>query len=112
MDVRRSSAPLRALASRTTPWRAKVGGATAKNLGARTWGAGTLVAVGYMDPGNWATDVQAGAQFGYGLVPVVVLASLAAMLLQSISAALVAVTGQDLACLCRVRLPRAAVVSM
>jgi manganese transport protein len=47
-------------------------------------GPGLLVSVGYMDPGNWATDIEAGSRFGYGLLFVVLLASLAAMLLQTL----------------------------
>lgn len=109
MDVRRSSAPLRSLASRAAPWRAELGGATAsrsKNWSARTWGAGALVAVGYMDPGNWATDFEAGSRFGYALVPVVILASLAGICLQAVAARLGALSGHDLARLCRDHMPR------
>jgi len=64
-------------------------------------GPGLLVAVGYMDPGNWATDIQAGSSYGYALLFVVVLSSLAAIALQSLSARLGLVTGQDLAVLSR-----------
>ncbi|MCM2552098.1 Nramp family divalent metal transporter [Burkholderia glumae] len=72
-------------------------------------GAGALVAVGYMDPGNWATALAGGAQFGYRLLGVVALASLIAVLLQWVAARLGVVTGRDLAELCRARLsPRAA----
>ncbi|MGN6228330.1 MAG: Nramp family divalent metal transporter [Dyella sp.] len=109
MDVRRASAPLRALASRAAPWRADLGGATAsrsRNWSARTWGAGALVAVGYMDPGNWATDFEAGSRFGYALVPVVILASLAGICLQAVAARLGALSGHDLARLCRDHMPR------
>ncbi|HET6433114.1 Nramp family divalent metal transporter [Dyella sp.] len=80
--------------------------------GIRVLGAGALVAAGYMDPGNWATDVQAGAGHGYALLLVVVLASLVAMVLQGVAAALGAVTGHDLARWCRERLPRPTVVPM
>jgi manganese transport protein len=66
-------------------------------------GPGYLVAVGYMDPGNWATDLQGGSQFGYTLLSVVLLSSLMAILLQSLSAKLGIVTGQDLAQACRHR---------
>lgn len=68
-------------------------------------GPALLVSVGYMDPGNWATDLQAGAQFRYGLMWVVALASLMAMVLQVISARLGIVTGKDLAQACRAWLP-------
>ncbi len=60
-------------------------------------GPGLLVAVGYMDPGNWATDIEAGSKYGYGLLFVVVLSSLAAIVLQTLSLRLGVVTGTDLA---------------
>jgi manganese transport protein len=64
-------------------------------------GPAILVAVGYMDPGNWGTDLQAGAQFKYGLLWVVGAASLMAIFMQVISARLGVVTGKDLAQCCR-----------
>ncbi len=64
-------------------------------------GPAILVSVGYMDPGNWGTDLQAGAQFKYGLLWVVGLASLMAIFLQVMSARLGVVTGKDLAQCCR-----------
>jgi manganese transport protein len=64
-------------------------------------GPGYLVAVGYMDPGNWATDIGGGARFGYTLLSVVLLSNLMAMLLQALSAKLGIVTGRDLAQACR-----------
>src|SRR6266404_7110698 len=64
-------------------------------------GPAILVSVGYMDPGNWGTDLQAGAQFKYGLLWVVGLASLMAIFMQVISARLGIVTGKDLAQCCR-----------
>jgi manganese transport protein len=74
-------------------------------------GPGYLVAVGYMDPGNWATDLAAGSQLGYSLLSVVLLSSLMAILLQSLSARLGIVTGRDLAQACRDHYsPRAAMV--
>jgi manganese transport protein len=66
-------------------------------------GPGLLISVGYMDPGNWATDIQAGSQYGYGLLFVVLLSSLAAIVLQCLSARLGLVTGKDLAVLSRAR---------
>jgi manganese transport protein len=69
-------------------------------------GPAFLVGVGYMDPGNWGTDLQAGAQFKYGLLWVVALASLMAIFLQVISARLGVVTGKDLAQCCRDWYPR------
>jgi manganese transport protein len=64
-------------------------------------GPGYLVAVGYMDPGNWATDIGGGSKFGYALLSVVLLSSLIAMFLQALSAKLGIATGRDLAQACR-----------
>src|SRR2546423_2430905 len=64
-------------------------------------GPALLVSVGYMDPGNWGTDLQGGAQFKYGLLWVVGLASLMSIFMQVISARLGVVTGKDLAQCCR-----------
>src|ERR1700752_656014 len=64
-------------------------------------GPGYLVAVGYMDPGNWATDIGGGAKFGYALLSVVLLSNLMAMVLQALSAKLGIVTGRGLAQACR-----------
>jgi len=69
-------------------------------------GPAILVSVGYMDPGNWGTDLQGGAQFRYGLLWVVGLASLMAIFMQVISARLGVVTGKDLAQCCRDWYPR------
>lgn len=60
-------------------------------------GPGSLVAVGYVDPGNWATSIAGGSRFGYTLLFVILIANLAAMLLQSLAAKLGIVTGRDLA---------------
>ncbi|MBH9343201.1 Nramp family divalent metal transporter [Pseudomonas aeruginosa] len=70
---------------------------------ARFVGPGLLVSVGYMDPGNWATAIEAGSRFGYALLFVVVLASLSGMLLQSLCSRLGIATGRDLAQLSRER---------
>ncbi|MBI1809502.1 MAG: Nramp family divalent metal transporter [Gemmatimonadetes bacterium] len=64
-------------------------------------GPGYLVAVGYMDPGNWATDLAGGAQFGYALLSVVLVSNLMAVLLQGLASKLGIVTGRDLAQACR-----------
>jgi manganese transport protein len=64
-------------------------------------GPAILISVGYMDPGNWGTDLQGGAQFKYGLLWVVALSSLMAVFMQVISARLGVVTGKDLAQCCR-----------
>src|ERR1044071_8320880 len=64
-------------------------------------GPGYLVAVGYMDPGNWATDLAGGSKFGYRLLSVILLSNLMAILLQALCARLGIVTGRDLAQACR-----------
>jgi manganese transport protein len=64
-------------------------------------GPGYLVAVGYMDPGNWATDLAGGSAFGYTLLCVILMSNLMAILLQGLSAKLGIVTGRDLAQACR-----------
>ena len=70
-------------------------------------GPGYLVAVGYMDPGNWATDLAGGSAFGYTLLSVILLSNLMAILLQSLAARLGIATGRDLAQACRAHYPRA-----
>jgi manganese transport protein len=69
-------------------------------------GPGYLVAVGYMDPGNWATDLAGGAQFGYTLLYVILLSNLMAVLLQGLASKLGIVTGRDLAQACRDAYPK------
>src|SRR5258708_6070096 len=69
-------------------------------------GPAILVSVGYMDPGNWGTDLQSGAQFKYDLLWVVGIASLMAIFMQVMSARLGVVTGRDLAQCCRDWYPR------
>jgi manganese transport protein len=69
-------------------------------------GAGSLIAVGYMDPGNWATALAGGARYGYDLLFVVLSASLMGMLLQWVASRVGVVTGRDLAQLCRDRFSR------
>lgn len=64
-------------------------------------GPAYMVSVGYMDPGNWATDLQAGARYGYALIWVLLMSNLMAVLLQTLSARLGLVTGRDLAQACR-----------
>jgi manganese transport protein len=64
-------------------------------------GPGFLVAVGYMDPGNWATDLSGGAQFGYTLLSVILISNMMAILLQHLCVKLGVVTGRDLAQACR-----------
>ena len=69
-------------------------------------GPGYMVAVGYMDPGNWATDLAGGASFGYTLLFIIMLSNLMAILLQALSARLGIATGRDLAQACRDHYPR------
>src|SRR5579864_8613100 len=64
-------------------------------------GPGFLVAVGYMDPGNWATDLAGGARYGYMLLSVIMLSNLMAILLQALAARLGIASGRDLAQACR-----------
>src|SRR6187401_3299805 len=64
-------------------------------------GPGYLVAVGYMDPGNWATDLAGGARFGYTLLAVIMISNLMAILLQALAARLGIASGRDLAQACR-----------
>lgn len=83
-------------------------------LGATPWkrflaflGPGYMVAVGYMDPGNWATSIAGGSKFGYTLLFVALLSNLMAIVLQSLSARLAIGSGRDLAQACRDAFPRA-----
>lgn len=69
-------------------------------------GPGFLVAVGYMDPGNWATSIAGGAQFGYALLAVVLISNIMAIILQSLCARLAVGSGRDLAQACRDAYPR------
>jgi manganese transport protein len=92
-------------ASRSLP---EVHGSVAVPAGAGFWrkmfafaGPGYLVAVGYMDPGNWATDLAGGARYGYTLLSVIMLSNLMAILLQALSARLGIASGRDLAQACR-----------
>src|SRR6266851_3271747 len=73
-------------------------------------GPGYLVAVGYMDPGNWATDIGGGSKFGYTLLSVILISNLMAMFLQALSAKLGIATGRDLAQACRDHYGRRAVI--
>jgi manganese transport protein len=86
----------------------EVHGSIAIPIGGPAWkkmlafaGPGYLVAVGYMDPGNWATDIAGGAKFGYTLLSVIMLSNLMAILLQSLAARLGIASGRDLAQACR-----------
>ncbi len=80
--------------------RVPIGGPTWRRLLAFV-GPGYLVAVGYMDPGNWATDIAGGSRFGYDLLSVVLISNLMAVLLQALAARLGIATGRDLAQACR-----------
>jgi len=91
----------------------EVRGSVAVPAGLPSWrkllrfaGPGLLISVGYMDPGNWATDIEAGSRFGYALLFVVVLSGLSGILLQTLCARLGLAAGRDLARLCRERYRR------
>src|SRR5271155_5001296 len=75
-------------------------------------GPAVIASIAYIDPGNFATNIQAGARYGYGLLWVVLLANVIAMLFQSLSAKLGIVTGRNLAEMCRDRFPRPVVRAM
>ncbi len=75
-------------------------------------GPAVIASIAYMDPGNFATNIQAGARYGYGLLWVVLAANLVAMLFQALSAKLGIVTGRNLAELCRDEFPRPVVLAM
>jgi manganese transport protein len=74
-------------------------------------GPGYLVAVGYMDPGNWATDLAGGSRFGYALLSVILASNLMAIVLQGLAAKLGIVTGRDLAQACRDHYSRPATIA-
>src|SRR5215831_1766193 len=111
--------------SAATGWRLPVGAVSLPEVhksiavptGAGFWrkalafaGPGYLVAVGYMDPGNWATDLEGGARYGYTLLSVIMLSNLMAILLQHLALKLGVVTGRDLAQACRDHYSRPAAV--
>src|ERR1700740_771871 len=75
-------------------------------------GPAVIVSIAYQDPGNFATNIQAGAKYGYGLLWVVLLANLIAMLFQALSAKLGIVTGRNLAEMCRELFPQPIVWAM
>src|SRR5664280_2670407 len=75
-------------------------------------GPAVVASIAYMDPGNFATNIQAGAKYGYSLLWVVLLANLIAMLFQALSAKLGIVTGRNLAELCRDHFPKPVVMGM
>lgn len=98
---------------RASPSLSEVFRSIAVPRGGSTWrrflaflGPGYLVAVGYMDPGNWATSLAGGAQFGYTLLFVALLSNIMAILLQSLCARLAIASGRDLAQACRDAFPR------
>ena len=114
-DVGRESSPRSSPAAPEPGWRrARLAPSLAEvhrsvEVNGATWfrkllafaGPGYLVAVGYMDPGNWATDLAGGSRFGYALLSVILLSNLMAVLLQGLASKLGIVTGRDLAQACR-----------
>src|SRR5580700_430230 len=75
-------------------------------------GPAVIASIAYVDPGNFATNIQAGSRYGYGLLWVVVLANLIAMLFQALSARIGIVSGHSLASLCRIHFPRGVTIGM
>src|SRR5687768_17312252 len=97
----------------------EVHGSVAIPIGGAPWrkmlafaGPGYLVAVGYMDPGNWATDIAGGARYGYTLLSVVMISNLMAILLQTMAARLGIAAGRDLAQSCRDSYSRPVVLAL
>src|ERR1700716_4180673 len=97
----------------------EVHGSIAIPAGAGFWrkmfafaGPGYLVAVGYMDPGNWATDLAGGARYGYTLLSVIMISNLMAILLQALAARLGIGSGRDLAQACRDTYSRRTTISL
>lgn len=110
MDIPRRPEPPPAWSSSTghTPSLGEMNASVAVPTGGHWWfrllaflGPGYMISVGYMDPGNWATDIAGGAQFGYLLLSVILLSNLMAIVLQGLSARLGIATGRDLAQACR-----------
>jgi manganese transport protein len=108
-DRRKGSLSERAVATAQQVLAGQRGGVRAYAVFA---GPAVIASIAYMDPGNFATNIQAGAKYGYGLLWVVLLANLIAMLLQALSAKLGIVTGRNLAELCRDHFPRPIVWAM
>src|SRR5499426_4243320 len=99
--------------SRSTPSLSEVFGSIATRPKGPLWkklmaflGPGYLVAVGYMDPGNWATSLAGGSKFGYALLTIALLSNLMAILLQALCTRLGVGAGRDLAQACRDSYPR------
>ena len=113
-DTDRIAAPAASLTERTVATAHQV--LAGRHSGLRTAlafaGPAIIASIAYMDPGNFATNIQAGAKYGYGLLWVVLLANVIAMLFQGLSAKLGIVTGRNLAELCRDHFPRPVVWAM
>jgi manganese transport protein len=108
-EIRRESLTERTVATARQVLAGQRGGARAYLVFA---GPAVIASIAYMDPGNFATNIQAGAKYGYGLLWVVLLANLIAMLFQALSAKLGIVTGRNLAEMCRDQFPRPVVWAM
>ena len=101
------------LSERTVAARAGTGGRGGAGVAYLAFvGPAVIASIAYIDPGNFATNIQAGAKYGYGLLWVVLLANLIAMLFQALSAKLGIVTGRNLAEMCREQFPRPVVWAM
>src|SRR6476619_5765953 len=99
--------------ARGTPSLSEVFGSIATRPSGSMWrkrvaflGPGYLVAVGYMDPGNWATSLAGGSKFGYALLSIALLSNVMAIILQALCARLGVASGRDLAHACRDAFPR------
>ena len=107
------AAPAKPDTCKSSPSLGELHGSVPVPRGGRWWhrllaflGPGYLVSVGYMDPGNWATDIAGGSHFGYLLLSVILLSNLMAIVLQALSARLGIASGRDLAQACRAHYPR------
>src|SRR5438045_1738641 len=116
MQANQASAPVKGWRRQSGPSLREIHGSIAVPADAGFWrklfvfaGPGYLVAVGYMDPGNWATDLAGGARYGYTLLSVIMMSNLMAILLQALAARLGIASGRDLAQACRDSYSRPAV---
>ena len=118
-DLVRGAAPRRLAArARPRPRSPRCSARSARGRPARMWrkllaflGPGYLVAVGYMDPGNWATSLAGGSKFGYALLFIALLSNIMAIILQALCARLGIASGRDLAQACRDAFPRCGLLS-
>src|SRR5579875_3559685 len=114
MGMEAASPPEKSLTDRTVAAARRV--LAGRPAGIRAYlafaGPAVIASIAYMDPGNFATNIQAGAKYGYALLWVVLAANVVAMLFQALSAKLGIVTGRNLAELCREQFPRPLVYAL